>query len=208
MKKRLEDEAKLSLAIAQRQADEEEAGTIKYKAEQDAIAKSMKLATEYEAFRSSILSTRMQAVVDELMTETEAENKRYSDAAAALVAYYEDREGLEDEYRSRREALDADHEERLTQIRSEQEAKRLGIAKVYRQADLESTRAWLSMMSVAMNSSSRTMFEVGKAAAIAGAIVDAYKAATGALLRNGEYPVRWPGTWCGGCRCGSCRRHG
>jgi len=62
--------------------------------------------------------------------------------------------------------------------------------KKQRQMDFEGTRAGLSALSTLMNSHSRRAFEVGKAAAIAGSIVDTYRAATKALAELG--PIAGP----------------
>jgi hypothetical protein len=71
-------------------------------------------------------------------------------------------------------------EKEKTRIQDEETKKRFGIAKVYRQLDLESTGAFLGMMSQLMESHSRAAFNIGKAAAISKTIIDTYQAAQGA----------------------------
>ena len=84
------------------------------------------------------------------------------------------------------------YEEAKTKIEDEETKKRYGIAQVYRQLDLASTSAFLGAIGTMMNSSNRTMFNIGKAGAIAGAIIDTYKAATGAYASLASIPYVGP----------------
>ena len=79
-----------------------------------------------------------------------------------------------------------------TKIEDEEIKKRYGIAHVYRRLDLDSASAFAGAMGTMMESKSRTMFNIGKAGAIASAIIDTYKAATGAYSALASIPYVGP----------------
>jgi len=79
-----------------------------------------------------------------------------------------------------------------TAIEDEEIKKRYGIAHVYRQLDLNSAGAFFGAMGTLMDSKSRTAFNIGKAAAISGAVIDTYKAATGAYSALASIPYVGP----------------
>jgi hypothetical protein len=82
--------------------------------------------------------------------------------------------------------------EAKTKIEDAEIKKRYGIAHVYRVLDLNSASAFFGAMSSMMDSKSRTAFNIGKAAAISGAIIDTYKAATGAYSALSGIPYVGP----------------
>lgn len=84
------------------------------------------------------------------------------------------------------------YEEAKTRITDEATKKRFGIANVYRQLDLASASGFFNAMSTMMNSQSRTAFNIGKAAAISGAVIDTYKAATGSYAALASIPYVGP----------------
>jgi hypothetical protein len=57
---------------------------------------------------------------------------------------------------------------------------------------MQSTSAFLGQMSALMNSNSRKLFEVGKAAAIGETVVNTYRAATGAYAALAGIPIIGP----------------
>lgn len=104
-------------------------------------------------------------------SDLEAENLRYEQRKLLLEEYLADAGLAEQDERTKREALEQEHQDRLLSIeKTASQKKRAGMQKA------------LADTSALMNSHSRKLFEIGKAAAIANAlisaresVVDAYK---------------------------------
>lgn len=84
------------------------------------------------------------------------------------------------------------YEKAMTDITDEEIKKRFGISQVHRSLDLDAAKTFTNAMSQLMNTKSRELFEIGKVGAIAGAIVDTYKAATGAYAALSSIPIIGP----------------
>lgn len=84
------------------------------------------------------------------------------------------------------------YEKDKTALEDEEYRKRFGIATRYRAIDLGSAGFFFDQMSGLMQTKSRTLFEIGKAGAIAGAVIDTYKAATGAYAALASIPFVGP----------------
>lgn len=84
------------------------------------------------------------------------------------------------------------YQEDLTRIQDEETKKRYNISQVYRQLDMQSAGSFFGYMSLLMKTKSRELFEVGKAGAIAKAIVDTYGAAAGAYNAMASIPFIGP----------------
>ena len=120
---------------------------------------------------------RLEAVRKAFAAEDELEQDRYrkrqEDLQVALMA----QRITEDEYRAYNEAAAAEHEQRLTDIKRKQEAERFAVA-----------RSTLSLVEGLMNSNSRKMFEVGKAASIANAVISTYEGVMNVWSKWAAYP--------------------
>lgn len=90
------------------------------------------------------------------------------------------------------EALEYEHQQEMVRLEDEGIKRRFGIAQVHRKMDLGAAQTFLGSMQGLMNSGSKKMFEIGKAAAIANAIIDTYKAATGAYAALASIPIVGP----------------
>jgi hypothetical protein len=123
------------------------------------------------------INSRVEAVRQGLATEEQLETQRYEAAKSALVERLEATEGFEEEFRKLSEENEKQHQERLTEIRDREEARRLGVAKVYRKLDLDATQYALSNLAALQEVHSRKAFEVGKAAAIAETLIHTYSSA-------------------------------
>lgn len=120
---------------------------------------------------------RFEAVRKAFAAEDELEQDRYrkrqEDLQVALMA----QRITEDEYRAYNEAAAAEHEQRLTDIKRKQEAERFAVA-----------RSTLSLVEGLMNSNSRKMFEIGKAASIANAVISTYEGVMNVWSKWAAYP--------------------
>jgi hypothetical protein len=84
------------------------------------------------------------------------------------------------------------YEEQKTRIADEEIRKRYGIAQVYRQLDLVAAQFTFSQLAQMMQSGSKTMFNVGKQAAIAETIIQTYRGAQGAFAALASIPIVGP----------------
>jgi hypothetical protein len=136
--------------------------------------------------------TKLENVVEALMTEEEAERESYERRLEILLEARELKLFEEAEYDRLREEAKRRHEENLTKIEDAEIRRRFGISKVHRKLDLESAQGFFGHMAVLMQSSSKKMFEIGKAAAIAETIIQTYKAAQGAFAALAPIPIIGP----------------
>lgn len=157
-----------------------------------ARVKSGEQAAAIEQATLDAVLRRVQGVQQALASQEELENARYTRQLESLVLGAEEGLLLEQEYQSLREEAERQHQERLTAIRDAEEARRLGVAKVYRKLDLQAASGFLAQMSGLMNSNSRKLFEVGKAAAISETVISTYRAATGAYAALASIPYVGP----------------
>jgi hypothetical protein len=120
---------------------------------------------------------KLEALQLELGGEEDIERRRFELRMEFLEELAIEEPAREAEIATLRLQVEQDYQDRVTQLRNDAEAKRLGVAKVYRQLDLESATAFLGQMAALMNTNSRKMFEIGKAAAIGETIIKTYSAA-------------------------------
>jgi hypothetical protein len=73
------------------------------------------------------------------------------------------------------------HEERLIHIHDDALKKKWGISKIYHQLDMDAYSDFFGRLAQMMDSHNKTAFRIGKAAAIAQAIIDTYKNAGAAF---------------------------
>lgn len=132
------------------------------------------------------------SVAESLNIVTEFEQQAYAQRLTDMNLFFETSNLTIAEQNALREALKVDHEARLTSIEDAAIKKRYGIANVYRKIDLDSASFFFNALAGMMTSKSREMFEIGKAAAIAGAVVDTYRAATGAYAALASIPIVGP----------------
>lgn len=120
---------------------------------------------------------RFDAVRKAFATEEELEQDRYrkrqEDLQVALMA----QRITEDEYRAYNEKAAAEHEQRLTDIKRKQEAERFAVA-----------RSTLGLVAGLMNSNSRKMFEIGKAASMANAVISTSEGVMNVWSKWAAYP--------------------
>lgn len=126
------------------------------------------------------LEALRQTHLDEAVLEAEAHTKRLDE----LQRFSDEELEIFGGRYALIEQLNSQHQQRMLDIESRR--------RIHRQLDLNSARTFFVQMSGLMNTESRKMFEIGKAGAIAGAIIDTYKAATGAYRALAEIPIVGP----------------
>ena len=157
-----------------------------------ATAETLDFDRQIAETRDAIAKQQLIGLLDDLATEREIEMQHYAEQNRILV------EGLANNSISLEDAAQRDarirdrHQKRLTSLDDAEIKKRTGTAVVYRKIDLESAGFFFDQLSGMMNSKSRKMFEIGKAAAIVGAVIDTYKAATGAYAALASIPYVGP----------------
>lgn len=113
--------------------------------------------------------TRLDALREELATESEILAQWYADGQTTLEDALARKMLTEEEYRVERERLEAEHAERMADI--DQRAMK---------AKLDVARTVLGDLSSLMSVENKKLFNIGKAAAIASATIDGWEAATAA----------------------------
>ncbi len=161
------------------------------------------LAEQYEQKQAEIyqrergqyleqLASQVTALQDSLLIESELLQQKYLDNELLLFESWE-REILTDQqYQQIKQQLAAAHEKNLTKIADDELKKRYGINQVYRQLDLNSAQFFFGQMAALMLTKSKTLFEIGKTAAIAETVIQTYRAAQGAYAALAHIPVYGP----------------
>lgn len=83
------------------------------------------------------------------------------------------------------------HQDKLTQINQEYTNKRVALAELEKRAKMTALSSTFNALSSLMNTESSKLFEIGKAAALAGAIVDGF-AAVQKTMASVPYPFNIP----------------
>lgn len=158
------------------------------KKEYDEREKQAKAITDWQIRLAQETSKRYTQQSEFLRTETEQVNAARTEQLQIAIDAREADLISEDEYQARR----AEIMERYAQMAGDIEARRYGQNKAYRELDLQSAGAFFNQMSGLMNSKSRKLFEIGKAAAIGETIVNTYSAAMGAYKSLASIPIVGP----------------
>ncbi|HKQ24085.1 MAG TPA: hypothetical protein VJT81_06550 [Burkholderiales bacterium] len=136
--------------------------------------------------------TRLASLTESLKTENELRRFQFEEDVNLLHKSLADKLLAQETYDTLMARLTDQNAKRRTAIEDAEIKKRFGINTVYRKMDLNSAGFFFDQMGALMLTKSRTLFEIGKAGAIAGAIVDTYKAATGAYAALASIPFVGP----------------
>lgn len=123
---------------------------------------------------------RLKAFQERYASEAELSLQQYQADAEMLVQAKNQELITQEQFNDAVEQSYADHEQRLSDIKKREEQARLNMAK--------STFDNLAML---MNTNSKKMFKIGKAAAIASSIIDTYQAITKTMAAT-PYPWNIP----------------
>jgi len=187
-----DDELKRELFRLKLVDDAEEKATEAFKRSEEEAQKTLeRIARESKAFQDS-QDARLESLRFSLETQLETENRTYLERSFALIAFREDELITEREFQDLREKAEQDHQQRLFDIEEEEARRRFGINRLYRKLDFDSAGFFLNQLSALMNSKSRSMFEVGKAAAIGETVINTYKSATAAFSAMAGIPYVGP----------------
>lgn len=144
--------------------------------EASGLAHSVKL----EQFRLSLL-TEEQAEIEQYQKRLER-LQEFSDAELELLG------GLQ----GAKERMEQEHQNKMLDIGGRGPASLNKLRKNYHKLDLEGAGAFMGQMSLLMNSKSKELFEIGKAAAIGETLINTYKAAMGAYSAMASIPYVGP----------------
>lgn len=112
------------------------------------------------------LSSRLEALQEELSTEKELLDEWYVDRQATLEEALANREITEEEYRQQRERLEKEHVNRMSAIDKASMDSKLSVMKHI-----------FGGLEVLMDTGNKKLFNIGKAAALANAAIEGYEAA-------------------------------
>lgn len=143
---------------------------------------------EHEKFREQ-LSTKLEALRESLLSELELEREKYKESQAILDNALAEKMISSEEHQRQLEELAMQHHGKITKIEEEAAARRKAIADQEAKAKFQKMQTVLGDISTLMNTESRKLFEIGKAAAIASAIVDTHAGMTKALAQGGFWGI-------------------
>ncbi len=149
-----------------------------------AVQENQRLAQaeiEKDSFGLGEGSSKIDALMQEFATEAELENMAYQDKLARFQEYADLSAMDAEERRAMEEKLEQEHQDRMAAIESN--------AAAFKVKNLQGILATISTM---MNSHSKKMFNVGKAAAIANAAISTYEGAIGAYKAMAGIPIVGP----------------
>lgn len=126
------------------------------------------------------LATRIQAIQDANATEFELLTNKHATELEEIIAAKEQQLLTEQEYNELFKETKARHEEEITDLEKQQSDMRKRMADEEARYKQQAMSQALSNLTTLMNSENRKMFEIGKAAALAQAVVDGYAAVVGA----------------------------
>lgn len=152
--------------------------------EEGFLSQSMAMLKEDEANRIANQNAKYQTLIEAMNQERVAilENESLTGTQ---------RQALINELDNQAAYAKLNHENRLTEIEKNAAEKRMQIAEMERQAKINALSSTFSNLSSLMNTESKKLFEIGKAAAVAGAIVDGY-AAVSKTMASVPYPFNIP----------------
>lgn len=129
-----------------------------------------------------------ERLMEEFEGEEEQEWRRYERKLEILRQTVSDQE----EFNNLAETLDAQHQAKLTAIHDAELRRRTGAAQIHRQMDLAGAKTFFGYMSLLMQTKSKEMFEIGKAAAIAETVINTYSMAVKAYDSLAKIPFVGP----------------
>jgi len=157
------------------------------------VGQELKEAREQEhAARMQQLLSEGTALTQSIANERDVLNDWFRIKSELLDELEAEQFTIKGGWDNQRLLLTKEFQERETAIVNAEMRKRFGISNYYRKLDLDSAQFFLGQMSVLMTTNSRSMFEVGKAAAIGETIIQTYRAAQGAFASLASIPIVGP----------------
>jgi hypothetical protein len=138
------------------------------------------------------LAQQIERLREENMTELQLLDEKLREKNLLLQSALESELITEEAAAAQSALIQAKYEEAKTKITDAETKRRFGISNLYRKLDLSSAGAFFGAMGTMMDSSSRTAFNIGKAAAISQTIIDTYRAAQGAFASLAGIPFIGP----------------
>ena len=132
------------------------------------------------------LESQLQRIREANMTELELQQEKFAQENEQLNAALEQQLITRQEWAELSRQQKEREEAALTEIEQQASDERKKLAEQEQKAKLQGFANMFSNLSTLMNTESRKMFEIGKAAALAGAIVDGYAAITGAYAQGAK----------------------
>lgn len=126
------------------------------------------------------LNARIEAIRQAGLTEQQVLQEKYAADHEALRLALENELLTREEYAQRTLEVAQRYSDQMTQVEAESAAQRQRLQEMEARTKLGAIQDSLGQMSSLMNSESRKLFEIGKTAAIANSLINAYEAVTSA----------------------------
>lgn len=138
------------------------------------------------------LDQKTSDLILSLRTDEEIEQAHFVAENDMLAQAWAQRLITENQYQAALERLRLKYGQKSLEQRYNEEKAKAGATRIYGQVTLNDAEFFANQMGAMMQSKSRAAFEIGKAGAIAGAVIDTYKAATGAYAALAGIPIIGP----------------
>ncbi|APC46221.1 tail length tape-measure protein [Pseudoalteromonas phage PHS3] len=138
------------------------------------------------------LQGKLDAIRQSNMTEIELLKEKFALEAEVLAAAYENKLINEEEFKQQMNGITSKYAEEETAILANAKKKQDAIDAAANKSKLSSAKTIFGGLSSLMNTESRKLFEIGKTAALANALINAYESITSAYAagsRIGGPPV-------------------
>lgn len=180
------NEAAEATANAKRAVEETQTGAAGFgDARGEAEDKAAEAFLERERAR---LMDRLDALREFTMTESEIEQKRHEERLAMLEEIHEAELVGDTEFHEQREALEAEHIDRMNEIRLQGLTEGERFEELSAKNKLRTVLGSMTQMTAGVSSESRRMFEINKKLALAQAAVSLPQAVLDSFKNAGGYP--------------------
>lgn len=137
------------------------------------------------------MQEKLDAISKSLMSETELKRIALENDLAVLREALANEYGVKAEHEANIKALKEKTAAEITEIENKATRERDKLAELEKKTKVNAVGDTFSTLSTLMNSQSKKLFEIGKAAAIGSAIVDGYKAVAKTMAET-PYPFNIP----------------
>lgn len=137
------------------------------------------------------MQEKLEAISQSLMSETELKRQALEADLLVLENALAAEFGIKAEHEANIKALKEKTAAEITAIENKAANEREKLAKLEKDTKINAVGSTFSALSTLMNSQSKKLFEIGKAAAIGSAIVDGYKAVAKTMAET-PYPFNIP----------------
>lgn len=134
------------------------------------------------------LEAKVEAIRVANLTEMELLKEKFAMEAEILAAYYQNKKDKEEEFKQQMIGITSKYADEETKILADAKAKQQAVENAATNLKMKGAKQMFGNLSSLMNTESRKLFEIGKTAAIANAVINAYEGISN-TLKDYPYPL-------------------